>query len=98
MPTTFEIDFENNPEKVFYAGQLVRGTIKMTLTSEKTVRGVYIIITGKAYCHWTTGSGNDRKSHTGKEDYLEEKTYLYGDDNGKQQKRVRIRLFMWNLK
>lgn len=82
MPTTCDINFENNPEKVYYAGQLLRGTIKLTLTSAKTVRGVYIVISGRAYCHWTTGSGKNRKSHTGNEDYLEEKTYLYGDENG----------------
>lgn len=83
MPTTCEIDFENNPERVLYAGQLLRGTIKLTLDSEKTVRGVYILITGKGYCHWTRGSGDNRRSYTGNEKYLEEKTYLYGDENGK---------------
>lgn len=83
MPTTCEIDFENNPEKVLYAGQLLRGTIKLSLTSEKTVRGIYILIHGKAYCHWTKGSGKNSRSYTGSEDYLREKTYLYGDENGK---------------
>lgn len=83
MPTTCEIDFENNPEKVLYAGQLLRGTIQLSLTSQKIVRGIYILILGKAHCHWTKGSGKNRKSYTGNEEYLEEKTYLYGDQNGK---------------
>lgn len=83
MPTTCEIDFENNPEKVLYAGQILSGTIKLTLTSEKRVRGVYILITGKGYCHWTKGSGKNRHDYTGREYYLDEKTYLYGDENGK---------------
>lgn len=82
MPTTCDIDFENNPEKVLYAGQLLSGTIKLTLTSEKRVRGVYVQITGKGYCHWTKGSGKNRSEYTGREYYLDEKTYLYGDENG----------------
>lgn len=82
MPTTCQIEFDNNPEKVFYAGQLLRGTIQLTLTSEKNVRGVYILITGRAYCHWTERVANQRRRYTGNEDYLKEKTYLYGDEHG----------------
>lgn len=82
MPTTCEIDFDNNPQKVFYAGQLLRGSVRLTLTKENSVRGVYIRIYGTAYCHWTSGSGDNRKSYTGKEDYLNEKTYFVGDSNG----------------
>lgn len=82
MPLTCEIDFENNPQKVLYAGQLLRGSVRLTLTEEKNVRGVYIRIYGTAYCHWTEGSGDNRKSYTGKEDYLNEKTYFVGDNHG----------------
>lgn len=83
MPTTCVLDFENNPEKVVYAGQLLRGSIHLTLTSEKTVRGVYILIIGEASCQWTKGAGSSRKKYTGSEVYLEQKTYLFGDGNGK---------------
>lgn len=85
MPTTCEINFENNPEKVLYTGQLLCGTINLTLTTEKTVRGVYILITGKAYCLWRKGSSKSRKTYTGSEDYINEKMYLYGDENGKNR-------------
>lgn len=47
MPTICKIDFENNPMKVLYAGQLLKGTVKLTLTSQKDIRGVYINILGK---------------------------------------------------
>lgn len=78
MPTTCEIDFENNPLKVIYAGQMLRGTVRLQLTEEKNVRGVYIRIHGTAHCHWTEGSGDNRKSYTGDEDYLNERTYFVG--------------------
>lgn len=51
MPTTCEITFENT-RRVFFAGQLVRGSVRLTLTSEEKVRGVYIHIFGKAYARW----------------------------------------------
>lgn len=82
MPTSCEIEFENNPMKVIYAGQLLRGTVQLSLTEEKTVRGVYIRIHGKAYTHWTTGSGDNRKTFTGSEDYLDERTYFVGGSSG----------------
>lgn len=82
MPTTCDIDFENNPQKVIYAGQLLRGTVRLTLTEEKTVRGIYIRIDGKAYAHWSTGSGKNRRSYSGSEDYLTEKTYFLGGSEG----------------
>lgn len=92
MPTTCEIDFENNPLKVIYAGQLLRGTVRLNLTEEKNVRGVYIRIHGTAHCHWTEGSGDNRKSYTGDEDYLNERTYFVG---GAQSGSV-FNFFSWN--
>lgn len=52
MPTTCVISFEN-PNRVYYAGQMVRGTVALTLTKEKKVRGVYVRIYGRAYAYWT---------------------------------------------
>lgn len=78
MPTTCDIDFENNPLKVIYAGQQLRGTVQLTLTEEKKVRGVYIQIRGEAYAHWTKKRGKRTKHYTGEEEYLNEKTYFVG--------------------
>lgn len=88
MPTTCEIEFDNNPAKVIYAGQLLRGTVRLTLTEQKSVRGVYIRILGTAYCHWSEGAGDNRKSYTGKEDYLNEKTYFVGGTSGNVSYRL----------
>lgn len=52
MPVTCVIAFEN-PSRAYYAGQLVRGTVHLTLTSEEKVRGVYVQINGRAYAYWT---------------------------------------------
>lgn len=87
MPTSIEIEFENNPQKVVYAGQLLRGTVRLTLTEEKNVRGIYIRIYGKAYAHWTKGGGKSRRSYTGEEHYLNETTYFLGGRDGKRMIR-----------
>lgn len=82
MPTTCDIEFNNNPQKVLYAGQLLSGSVRLVLTEQKTVRGIYVRIIGKAYCHWTEGTGDNRKSYTGSEEYLNEKTYFVGGEHG----------------
>lgn len=90
MPTTCTINFLNNSERVFYTGQLLQGSVCLTLTSEKTCRGVYVEIYGKAYAHWTETHYEQRngkrqsvtKSYTGKEDYLRERTHFLGGSDG----------------
>lgn len=49
MPTNCKIEFENNPEKIYYSGQIVRGTVKLTLTDAKIVRGIYMQLFGDGY-------------------------------------------------
>lgn len=78
MPTTCVIEFENNPLKVYYTGQLVRGNVRINVTNQKKVRGVFIKIKGEAYARWTTGSGKNKRTHTGKEEYLHERTHFMG--------------------
>lgn len=95
MPTTCDISFDN-PEKVYYAGQMLRGTVRLTLTKEHKVRGVYVRIFGRAYAYWTEHCSSNHNSHrsdgnrrsgghsvsyTGEEDYLDEKTYFVGGPN-----------------
>lgn len=82
MSTDIRIDFENNPNGIFYTGQLLSGTVRLTLKEEKKVRGVYIRIKGKAYCRWSTGSGKNRHTYIGEELYLNETTYLVGATQG----------------
>lgn len=82
MPTTCEIEFENNPSKVIYAGQLLRGTVKLQVTSVKPVRGVYIRLCGRAYSNWTEGYGKNEEDYTDEEEILNEKSYLVGGETG----------------
>lgn len=82
MSIACEIDFDNNPQKVLYAGQLLSGSVRLMLIEQKTIRSIYIRIYGKAFCQWALGGGDTHRLYTGSEDYLNEKTCLAGDSDG----------------
>lgn len=90
MAITCDIDFENNPNKIFYAGQLLRGTVRLRLNDRKNVRGVHIRIDGKAYCRWTRNGGRRHRVYIGNELYLNETKYLVGGDEGKMIGRMTV--------
>ncbi|KAJ6650030.1 hypothetical protein Bhyg_05273, partial [Pseudolycoriella hygida] len=75
------IYFDNNPTRVFYGGQLLSGRVVLKLFKEKTVRGIYVKIIGRAYCRWTTGTKNSKKTHIGEEYYLNNKTFFVGGES-----------------
>lgn len=58
MPTTCVISFEN-PNRVYYAGQLLSGTVNLTVIDEEKLRGVYVRIYGRAYAQWKQYCGTD---------------------------------------
>lgn len=91
MPTKCVIQLLDNDQRVYYAGDLLRGTLSLSLTSEKSVRGVYVEVNGKAYAHWTESETIERngkretitKSYTGEEIYLRDRTHFIGGTSGK---------------
>lgn len=84
MPITCVVEFENNPTKIFYAGQLIRGQVKLTSTDKETkVRGAFIQLYGKGFVSWSEGCARDQKSFTDEEYYLNESTYFIGGSGKK---------------
>lgn len=91
MPTTCDFYFEDNPEKVFAAGELLRCIVSVSLTSPKNIRGVYLKVDGRAATNWTKSRTvrRNRKSRTVHDSYsasqlyIEEKVYFVGGENGK---------------
>ncbi|XP_055295698.1 arrestin domain-containing protein 17-like [Sitodiplosis mosellana] len=74
MSATCVIEFEDNPRKIIYAGQLLRGMVRLNLTENTNVRSVYVRIKGKAFASWKSG----KTKVEAKEKYLDEKMYLVG--------------------
>ncbi|KAJ6645788.1 Arrestin domain-containing protein 17 [Pseudolycoriella hygida] len=81
MPTTCDIIFDNNPQKVVYSGSSLNGTVNLSLTEEKKLYGIYLELIGKAYCTWTRSSGKSSVRYTGEENYLNQKLYFVGSES-----------------
>lgn len=78
MPTTCEIEFENNPQKIVYAGELFRGTVRLHLTKKLNVRNMYIRINGKGSISWDEGN----TTYTTVESYGDNKMNFVNNTNG----------------
>lgn len=44
MGTKCLIRFDDNPNKVFYGGQMIVGTVLLTLAKEQPVKGLYLFV------------------------------------------------------
>lgn len=82
MSVICQIEFENNPSKVVYSGQLLRGNVYLTLTQITSFRNISVRICGDAYSRWTDGFSDDEKTYTGNENYLNERIYLVRGQEG----------------
>lgn len=49
------------------------------------IKGIFIEFLGRAYCHWTEGTGSKKEAHTATEIYLDERQYLFGGRTGESQ-------------
>lgn len=78
MSSTCEIEFENNPRKIVYAGDFIRGKVRLNLTENTNVRCVYIRINGKAKASWQQG----RTRITSKEKYFDERVNIVEETTG----------------
>lgn len=78
MSTTCAIELQNNGGNIVYAGQELCGTVRLTLTEETHLHGVYIQINGKGICQWVEG----RTTFNGRTDYLNEIIYFIGGEYG----------------
>lgn len=68
-----EIVFDNNPAKVYYAGQLICGIVHLTLNEKKNVRDVSLNIVGKAYVRWIESNGRNNTAYHGKEVFFDKR-------------------------
>lgn len=73
------IEFENNPAKVYYSGQLICGIVHLTLNEKKKVHDVSVKVFGKAYVCWP--ESNDQTAH-GKEIFFDKRIELNHESNG----------------
>lgn len=60
--TKFAIELERSTG-IYYAGEVVRGSVKLTCQSEVTCRSFIVQLKGGARVHWHTGSGDNRTDY-----------------------------------
>ncbi|XP_055544538.1 arrestin domain-containing protein 3-like [Wyeomyia smithii] len=83
-----DIRFDNNPNGIFKAGDKVTGSVVLTLTQLKKVRGVYLLVTGFADTFWSAKVPHGPKNKKtkadfkGHEDFIRQKLYFVGSDTG----------------
>lgn len=82
MSAICTIEFENNPTKVVYSGQLLRGNVHIILNKMISVKNISLRISGDAYSRWTDGFSDDETTYTGSENYLNERIYLMRGQEG----------------
>eukprot|EP00980_Cylindrotheca_fusiformis_P008980 scaffold1916_cov118-Cylindrotheca_fusiformis.AAC.1 len=62
--TTFAIELERQ-NGIYYAGEVVRGTVKLRCRSAVKCRSVSVQFKGAAKIRWHTGSGDNRTDYDG---------------------------------
>lgn len=73
MPTTCQINFENNLQKIVFAGQKLHITVRLKLTEEVKVRGIHIHLCGTAHVRFFAN-----RYYTTDEDVLDMRKCLTG--------------------
>ncbi|EAT44770.1 AAEL003869-PA [Aedes aegypti] len=83
-----DIRFDNNPNGIFKAGEAASGSISLTLTQPKKVRGICLFITGFAETFWEDKVPHGPKNKKtkaqfkGREDFIAQKSYVVGSETG----------------
>lgn len=77
MPTTCEIEFDDNPMKIVFAGELLCGVVRVKLTKEQNIRAIYI----RFYGHASVRMDNSTRS-ANRQTYLNKKIFLDRENNG----------------
>ena len=67
----FDVTF-SDPKTFFYPGETIVGNIIVRLDSAINCKKVEVKFKGKSYVRWTTGSGDDKKTHWNVEEYFKD--------------------------
>jgi len=64
---------------VYYAGDVVRGTVHLKTSGGVLCRGFHVRLKGKARVHWHTGSGDNRHDYDGTTIFQQQRATLIGN-------------------
>lgn len=82
MTVNCDVQYDNNPQGIFYAGQSMSGSVVLNLSEPDSVNAISIKIEGFTVVNWSERrpQGQRRRSRhfSGRQDYLNTLTYLVG--------------------
>lgn len=84
------IELTKNPSNVYYSGQLISGTIQLTLNEKKKVRDIVAKVIGVAYVRWIEPKGRNDNVYKGKEIVLDKQIELVHETNGNSLINIRV--------
>lgn len=97
----FTLIYESlNKEDTFSEGDVVAGTVTLTLEEETKVKSLVVKVKGEARVQWTeTESGDKNTTHTDHRRYFKDKEYLVAENsNGRNNKNCVICLLVLTLR
>jgi hypothetical protein len=65
-------------KSLYFPNEIVRGQVHVQTSQPINCRGVRIMFEGRSYCHWSTGSGDNRKDYYGSKTYMRYKRTVWG--------------------
>jgi hypothetical protein len=70
----------DRPDGVYYAGEVVRGTVRLNVSDDKTkCRGFHVKLMGKSHVHWHTGGGDNRTDYDGTTYFQDQRLTVFGN-------------------
>ncbi|XP_030374607.1 arrestin domain-containing protein 17 [Scaptodrosophila lebanonensis] len=97
MVVTCEISFDNNKQRVFYAGQLVSGCVTLKSDKVKEVQAIQLKIVGYSVTKWSERHRATTKLYAGREDYLSSVTYLLGSEQNTDRLTISAGVHTYNF-
>ncbi|OWF49831.1 arrestin domain-containing protein 3-like [Mizuhopecten yessoensis] len=82
MVVNVSISLVNNPSAVYYPGQTVQACVQFHSTVQNRVKGIYAKFKGNSHTSWSTGSGDNKQSHSETEQYFKTEIPLFQAPEG----------------
>lgn len=86
MTINCEVQYQNNPQAIFYAGESINGNVVLNLSEVCSVNALFVKIEGFAAVHWSErraqGQRHRSRHFSSRQDYLSTVIPLLGGQNG----------------
>ncbi|XP_033749654.1 arrestin domain-containing protein 3-like [Pecten maximus] len=82
MVVNLTISLLNNTSAVYSPGQTIQANVQFNSTESNRVKGVFAKFKGESHTSWSTGSGDNKQSHSQTEQYFKTEISLFQVPDG----------------